>query len=196
MVPRSTEKDKKVHILKIARLGAVTLLGFGVWISPAVAGMEKFHSGPVFPTFGNVATVESELDVPNGTVLKVSFDVSQPASAGEINRGFDSAARFINMHVEAGVPLEDISVAIVIHGGATVDATHNAFYKTRKNTDNGNAELLRALASKGVKIYQCGQSAAFLNVATQDLHPDVTMALSAMTAHALLQQDGYTLNPF
>jgi len=26
--------------------------------------------------------------------------------------------------------------------------------------------------------------------------PGVTMALSAMTAHALLQQDGYTLNPF
>jgi len=29
-----------------------------------------------------------------------------------------------------------------------------------------------------------------------DLLPNVEMALSAMTAHALLQQDGYTLNPF
>lgn len=174
--------------------GVFCVLGF--LMSPANAGMEAFHSGPVLPDFGNITTVDSELGIPEGTVLKVTFDVSKPAKAGEINRGFDSAARFINMHVEAGVPLENISVAVVIHGGASVDATHNAFYKNRKNTDNGNVELLKALASKGVKIYQCGQSAAFFNVANQDLNTGVTMALSAMTAHALLQQEGYTLNPF
>jgi len=28
------------------------------------------------------------------------------------------------------------------------------------------------------------------------LLPGVEMALSAMTAHAILQQEGYTLNPF
>jgi len=28
------------------------------------------------------------------------------------------------------------------------------------------------------------------------LAPGVEMTLSAMTAHALLQQDGYTMNPF
>lgn len=175
-------------------LGILCVLGFV--ISPANAGPEAFRSGPVFPDFGNITTVDGKPGVPRGTVLKVSFDVSEPAKAGEINRSFDSAARFINMHVDAGMPLENISVAIVIHGGATVDATNNAFYKKRKNADNGNAELLKALASKGVEIYQCGQSAAFLNVGSQDLNSGVTMALSAMTAHALLQQQGYTLNPF
>jgi hypothetical protein len=33
-------------------------------------------------------------------------------------------------------------------------------------------------------------------VKTEDLLPGVEMALSAMTAHALLQQQGYTFNPF
>ena len=42
----------------------------------------------------------------------------------------------------------------------------------------------------------CGQSAAGQGVKKTDLLPGVELALSAMTAHALLQQQGYTLNPF
>ena len=33
-------------------------------------------------------------------------------------------------------------------------------------------------------------------VTNDDLLPGVELALSAMTMHALLQQKGYTLNPF
>jgi intracellular sulfur oxidation DsrE/DsrF family protein len=48
-----------------------------------------------------------------------------------------------------------------------------------------------------VRIILCGQSAAGLGLdETADLLPGVEVALSAMTAHALLQQDGYTVNPF
>ncbi|HBH44411.1 MAG TPA: hypothetical protein DDY28_08390, partial [Hyphomonas atlantica] len=42
----------------------------------------------------------------------------------------------------------------------------------------------------------CGQTAAYRDVTKADLLPGVEMSLSAMTAHAQLQQDGYTLNPF
>tara|TARA_Y100000588_G_scaffold170524_1_gene184375 strand:+ start:507 stop:614 length:108 start_codon:yes stop_codon:yes gene_type:complete len=35
-----------------------------------------------------------------------------------------------------------------------------------------------------------------MKVKQQQLIPGVQMALSAMTAHAQLQQQGYTLNPF
>jgi intracellular sulfur oxidation DsrE/DsrF family protein len=47
-----------------------------------------------------------------------------------------------------------------------------------------------------VRIIVCGQKAAYYNVTSDDLLPGVKMALPAMTAHALLQQQGYTLNPF
>jgi intracellular sulfur oxidation DsrE/DsrF family protein len=47
-----------------------------------------------------------------------------------------------------------------------------------------------------VRIFVCGQSAAYYDVTTNDLLPGVEMALSAMTVHALLQQQGYSLNPF
>ena len=33
-------------------------------------------------------------------------------------------------------------------------------------------------------------------VANEDLLPGIEVGLSAMTAHALLQQQGYTVNPF
>ena len=61
---------------------------------------------------------------------------------------------------------------------------------------SASAGLIAALTGQGVRIIVCGQSAVYYEVATDDLLPGVEMALSAMTAHAVLQQQGYTLNPF
>ena len=62
--------------------------------------------------------------------------------------------------------------------------------------ENGSAAMVRAMLDHGVRFIVCGQSAAGIGVANEDLVPGVEMALSAMTAHALLQQRGYTVNPF
>ncbi|MDT3272587.1 DsrE family protein, partial [Shewanella sp. SP2S2-4] len=48
----------------------------------------------------------------------------------------------------------------------------------------------------GVKFYICGQSAAYFDLTSTSLLPGVDMALSAMTAHAILAQQGYSENPF
>ena len=70
-------------------------------------------------------------------------------------------------------------------------------YKDKyEGTSNTNTALIKALTDKGVRVILCGQSAAFHGIKNDDLLPSVEMALSAMTAHALLQQEGYTLNPF
>ena len=45
-------------------------------------------------------------------------------------------------------------------------------------------------------VYLCGQSAAAYGIDKGDLIPGVEMALSAMTAHAVLSAEGYSLNPF
>ena len=42
----------------------------------------------------------------------------------------------------------------------------------------------------------CGQSASVYGVKAEHLIEGVELELSAMTAHALLQQRGYTVNPF
>ncbi len=165
--------------------------------SPALAGPEAFHVGTAIPAYGKVATIASA-ELPADTKFKVAFDVGKGADAGKVNRGFEGAARFINMHVEAGVPVENIELAIVVHGKASWELTHDAWYKAKTETDevNANAPLLAALLEEGVKIVLCGQSAAWHGIAREDLLPGIEMSLSAMTAHALLQQQGYSLNPF
>ena len=91
------------------------------------------------------------------------------------------------MHARAGIDTNRIELAVVVHG----KAVHNVATGIA-----GNSGLVAALIDHGVSIIVCGQSAAYYGVATDDLLPGVEMALSAMTAHALLQQQGYTLNPF
>lgn len=156
-----------------------------------------FHAGPVFPVYGKIATVDSDMPIPPGTVFKVAFDVSERAKPGEVNRGVDSVARFVNMHVAAGVPIRDIHVAIVVHGQAGIDLLTAAAYAKRSDgAANATAPLVDQLLAHGVLIYLCGQSAAGLSIAKPDILPGVDMALSAMTAFALLQQQGYSVNPF
>lgn len=161
-------------------------------LTPAAhADQSRFSTGPVIADYGPVADVEGAAPIPAHTRFKVVFDVSEGAEPGEINHGIESAARFLNMHARAGVRPSDLRLAIVVRGSATRDvAVH-----PRPEEDNANAALIADLIAHGVEIYVCGQSAAHFDVNASDLLPNVRLSLSAMTAHALLQQRGYTLNP-
>ena len=161
-------------------------------VSPSIAGPDDFHAGKLVSEFGKVASIEAAPELAEGTVFRVAFDIGEGAEGGKINRRIESAARFLNMHGEAGVPAENINVAVVVHGSAAMDLVNDA----RFGGTNVNAGLVQALVEAGVTIELCGQTAAYRDISEADLLPGVTMALSAMTAHALLQQDGYTLNPF
>lgn len=160
------------------------------------AGAGSFKPGPQIKQFGEAAAVQTDMVIPNNTVFKVSFDMGEAADAGKVNRKFNSLARFINMHVAAGVKPEDIKLALVAHGKASYDLLNNKARVAKSLTENSNSVLLDQLFANNVKIYVCGQTAAYYDIDNKDLYPGVEMALSAMTAHALLQQQGYTLNPF
>lgn len=163
----------------------------------AEAGPDDFHAGGAIPGYGRITDVPGAAPLPEGVVLKHAFDVIPAAGAGSLNRRIESAARFINMHHAAGVPVKDIRVAVVLHGPSVVDATKADFYAGRKDgADNANIPLIEALLAAGARIIVCGQSATAQDVYAGDLLPGVELALSAMTAHAILQQEGYTLNPF
>lgn len=159
--------------------------------------MSAFTTGPVFEEYGPVAPVETDFEIPEDAEFKVAFDVAAGAETGELNHTLQSAARFINMHARAGVPLENIEVAVVVHGKASEDLLGAGEYeKRRESAENANIVLITALIDKGVRVILCGQSAAAYGISNDMLAPGVEMALSAMTVHALLQQDGYTVNPF
>ena len=164
---------------------------------PASAQMENFKAGPVFEGFGPTASVQMDDPVAKDAVFNIAFDVKDSAESGKLNRTIESTARFINMHVAAGVPVENIHLAIVVHGSAAFDLTKQEFFAAHKDgRKNASAPAIEQLQKHGVQFHLCGQSAAAQGIANADLLPGVKMSLSAMTAHALLQQQGYTINPF
>jgi len=154
-----------------------------------------FVDGPVIKNFGQHIPIEGLSANPN-TRFKIAFDVAKGAEAGKLNRQFDSLARFINMNVAAGIPKENIDLALVVHGRAAIDLLNNTTYQKVHSQDNPNIELLQVLMQNRVQVILCGQSAGAYQISLNQLTEGVKLELSAMTAHASLQQLGYTLNPF
>lgn len=184
-------------VLKTQKLNRVVcyLIAIFGFHSGAYAQMSAFNDGPVIKGFGKTAPVPSHT-VSENDVFKVAFDVASAANTGEVNRKFDSLARFINMHVAAGVKKENLQLALVVHGKAPFDLLNNTAYQKKFETTNANVPLLNALLQNNVRVILCGQSAAAHEIDSSELVEGVEVQLSAMTAHALLQQDGYTVNPF
>ena len=176
------------------RLLLLPLLAFAI---PATAqDMSAFKTGPVFTDFGPHAPVEGIEKLPATTEFKVVFNADSEAKDGKRNEGIESAARFINMNVAHGVPEDNIRVAIVAHGKALIDLLTPAGWAAHgKSGDNPSAAMVQALLDHGVRIIVCGQSEAALGVKNAELIPGVETALSAMDAFALLQQQGYSVNP-
>jgi intracellular sulfur oxidation DsrE/DsrF family protein len=100
------------------------------------------------------------------------------------------------MHVASGVPLENIELALVVHGKASLDLLDNKTYQKAYNVDNANKPLIEALLKNNVRVILCGQTAAAYEITLPQLIKGSQIELSAMTAHALLMQQGYSVNPF
>lgn len=117
-------QPKSHHTKPLKVISMALLVGLS---SAAHAGAESFAPGTAIPEFGQVAKVESTLAIPAGMKFKVAFDMSKAADVGQVNRQLDSLARFINMHVAAGVKESDIELAMVVHGSAVGDLADDSF---------------------------------------------------------------------
>ncbi len=176
---------------------SLAIVAIAMAVPAAAQDMSAFKTGPVFETFGPHAPVEETMERPADATYKVAFDVSDPAPEGKLNRGIESAARFINMLAANGVDPAEIKVAVVIHGKAGLDLLNDEAWAAKgKAGVNPSGAMVREMLDHGVRIILCGQSAAAFGIKNDMTMPGVEMALSAMTAHALLQQQGYTVNPF
>jgi intracellular sulfur oxidation DsrE/DsrF family protein len=149
--------------------------------------------GPVVPGYGPVYDVPADsFNLDPDQHYKVVMDIGKgPDDPAELNRSIESAARFLNMHARSGIPPQNLELAIVLHGsGARAALTPQAHAK-HFDVANGSQGLVEALGAAGVDIFICGQTAAYYGYAADDLLPQVTMAVSAMSVHVRLQQEGY-----
>ncbi|MCF6193496.1 MAG: DsrE family protein [Kangiellaceae bacterium] len=163
----------------------------------ALSAGNKSVKGPVFSKYGPVFPIKnSDITLPENHTYKVVFDITKTSeNEFQLNRRLESVARFINMHVMNGVKLENLDLAVVIHGAATRDGLNQKAYQERYFDSNPSLEMIEQLDAKGVKFYQCGQSIEFMGIKKIELSPQINLALSAMTMLAILQSDGFSLVP-
>lgn len=160
----------RTAVFTLAAVAAVT-------IASAISAQQPAgNPGPLVESGGRVFDVPHiDLATPLEMTYRVAFDLSRAStSATAVNAGLDSVARLLNMQARAGVSASQLHLAVVVHGGAAADLLSHDAYRARTGESNPNAALIDELAKAGVRF----------------------IALSAMTAFAVLQERGYHVNPF
>ncbi|HEX9826545.1 MAG TPA: DsrE family protein [Flavobacteriaceae bacterium] len=153
----------------------------------------KKIQGPIIEDYGATFEVtDLEIKTEVDTEMKVIFDIDKSSNdKGEVNTYIEVAARFLNMHVNAGMKHEQLKAAMTIHAEAWQDVLNNDIYREKFGVDNPNLKLINALSEAGVDVIVCGQSAAKHNMSREDINPNVKIALSATTALIQYQNKGY-----
>jgi intracellular sulfur oxidation DsrE/DsrF family protein len=172
-----------------------------IWIlttSFLLGQVNESEDGPEIYGYGEVWEIEdmdeSLLDHDN---FQLVFDIfSSSEDPANVNISLNTIARFINMHAQAGISIEDMDIVAVIHGTASYDVMDNSFYTSKNNTENPNIELIEKLIDSGVQFYICGQSMNARKLDQSDLLSDINIALSAMTAIHHFVKEGSVLIKF
>ncbi|WP_281543087.1 DsrE family protein [Maribacter aestuarii] len=173
------------------------LVVFSLIFGHFVSGQAK-ESGPVIKDYGKVWEVENtDFKTDQTKTYKAVFDImNSPEDSSQLNASIETAARFLNMHAQNGVPVEHLKVALVVHNKASKDVITSEAYTTKYGTDNPNEQLIKDLIGAGAQVIFCGQSSASRGFPKDELIEGVQLSLSAMTALIQLQDDNYRLIKF
>jgi len=173
------------------------LLTFTLLIS--VLGVSQTH--PSLESYGPVYDIEDpDFKVDLNQEFKAVFDVASISDSKENrNRKFETVARYLRLHQAKELENNSVNAVLVVHGSAIFDLlTHEEYSKHHKqeNLQNPNYDLLSSLTENNVEIILCGQTSKHRSISKNGLHPDVKIALSAMSALIQLQNEGYALINF
>lgn len=171
------------------RLFILALLS--ITISYASFAQEKLF--PVIEGYGAIEVVpfETVKPDPNQTYKLIDELYFRQEDKEKIYGNLNYSARIVNAHAAAGIPKENLKMAIVIFSGATPAILSNEEYKKRFGFDNPNIEVLDKLMAAGVDVIVCGQSMAKQKITPDLVHKGVTQAFSRITATSALLNKGY-----
>jgi intracellular sulfur oxidation DsrE/DsrF family protein len=165
--------------------------------------MEKIFATATYPLIKNskwsgvipVNDIQENIDpfMQYKLLMEVVLWSRDSAAKKEINGGLAEVGRLINLHIAAGVPIENIQVAIIIHGPALNVLLSNEAYQKKFKTNNPNLDILKQFSALGVKMMACGQAMAYFNYDRKDMIPEVKTTLSAKVILSSYQLKGYVL---
>lgn len=189
-------------------MNRLVLLTFAAAISLLIAEAMKNHPVPgrdkpearvaTYPTIKNHGKVVRLPDAAHqprsGTKLLV--DVTRGGDAETLNPAIEKVAKYVNLYAGGGAEPADVQISVVFHGDATLHVLNSDAYSKHFNaTTNPNLDLLHQLHESGVELYVCGQSLLSKGASTEDVAVFVDTAVSALTAIANSQADGYVYLP-
>ncbi len=162
---------------------------------PLLAFSQKV--GPYMQDYGNVYPLEKVVMPDTGAIYKIVIDLkTSQQNPDRINHGLLNVARLINLHGVGGVPLDNLNVAVAIHGGATSVCLSDEAYNDRYSVNNPNLKLLEQLRKIGVEVFVCGQSLMGRDIERDEVNDKVDVALSMLTLATQKMNEGYSLMVF
>jgi intracellular sulfur oxidation DsrE/DsrF family protein len=166
--------------------------------APDPTGEPQFQH-PLVKDHGGIVVLSDTAEQPKKD-SKVLLDLTSDEKRGEVLKGLDRAAVIANLYAQAGVgPKQGMRLAVVLHGPATKAALNDEAYarhvEDAPQGKNPHRKLISDLKEAGVEIYVCGQALARQKYRSDQVIPEVTIAISAATVHINKQMAGYVLVP-
>ena len=157
------------------------ILGLIICLCFELKAQDKLY--PVIKDYGAVEVVNFKVELPNPNqeYKLINEMYTRQENKESLYGRLDYAARIVNAHVAAGVPQENVKLALVIFSGAAPTVLSNEAYKARFGVDNPNIELIKELTSKGVELFVCGQSLHARGIDEDEVTDEVGLSVSALT---------------
>lgn len=202
---RVVERSDDPAVVELIRAHAKVVSGFAARgfqearqshaVPTADGRPEPALSYPKIPNAGGVYRLPDAAYQPReGT--KLCIDLTRGAKDGELNPAIGKFPRFVNLYAGGGAKGANVDIQVVLHGDAVLACLTDDAYAAAKGTEgNPNLALMRTLHESGVRFVVCGQSLLHAGQTLDDVAPFVDVAVSALTAVANLQQDGFALVP-
>ncbi|CAH0994124.1 hypothetical protein EMA8858_00231 [Emticicia aquatica] len=156
------------------------------------AQQKKF---PVIKSGGGMFEVPEATPVADKKLkYKIIVDLSKSSDKPDsVNASLDKLARLVNLHLEAGIPKENLSVVGVFHFLGTPYILDDETYKKKFGIANPNTQLINELAKNGVRFYVCGQSLRARKMVDDPRNENIKVAQSALITFSTFQNMGYAL---
>ncbi len=152
------------------------------WIYPVITGHGGVHPNDTLPFRPDPAQD-----------YHILVDVITPSKdASKVSGALERLARIVNLMAYAGVPASHVHIVAVLNEGAGLLPLSEAAYQQRFKTGNPNLDLLHQLKQAGVQLLVCSQAMAGAGLTADDMSPDVTVSLSALTDFVVLGHQGYS----
>ncbi|MFK5959066.1 MAG: DsrE family protein [Lutibacter sp.] len=148
--------------------------------------------------YGKVYSIKNpDLLLKTNTEYKIIFDIfTDKSKKNGVNPLLNTVARYLNMHAQQGVLLENMKIVIILHGAATKYTINDIAFENQFEIKNPNSKLLQELKKSNVELFVCGQSYVANGFKIENKSSNIKLALSALTALVHFQTEGYQIINF